>query len=97
VKSPFPTGSVWAAPNGDTWVFRSRAANDRVPAADVFNARGQLMGRILLPEGTRVVGLGARGVYATRTDADDLQYLQRFALAWESCTPDLAENCRAPR
>lgn len=94
VKSPFPAQSVWPAPNGDTWVFRSRAANDRVPAADVFNARGQLIGRMLLPEGTRVVGLGAKGVYATRSDADDLQYLQRFAVVWESCTPELAENCR---
>jgi hypothetical protein len=95
VKSPFATGSVWAAPSGETWVFRARAANDRVPVADVFNVRGQLVGRVALPAGTSVVGLGARGVYAVRTDEDDLQYLQRYALVWENCAPELAENCRA--
>ena len=97
VKSPFATGSVWAAPSGETWVVRSRAANDRVPVADVFDVRGRLVGRVVMPAGIRVVGLGARGVYAVRTDEDDLQYLQRYALQWENCSPELAENCRATR
>jgi hypothetical protein len=82
VKSPFAGNSVFAAPSGETWVFRQRAANDRVPVADVFNARGQLVGRVALPAGIRVVALGLRGVYAVRTDEDDLQYLQRYALQW---------------
>ena len=77
VKSPFGGNSVFAAPSGETWVFRQRAANDRVPVADVFNNRGQLVGRVALPAGTRVVALGTHGVYAVRTDEDDLQYLQR--------------------
>ena len=97
VKSPFPGESVWAAPSGETWVFRSRAANDRIPAADVFDARGRLVGRVVMPAGSRLVALGARGVYAVRIDEDDLQYLQRYALQWENCTPELAENCRAAR
>lgn len=95
VKSPFGGNSVFAAPSGETWVFRQRAANDRVPVADVFNNRGQLVGRVALPAGTRVVALGTHGVYAVRTDEDDLQYLQRYALQWENCPPELAENCRA--
>jgi hypothetical protein len=95
VKSPFGGNSVFAAPSGETWIFRQRAANDRVPVADVFNLRGQLIGRVSLPAGIRVVALGTHGVYAVRTDEDDLQYLQRYALQWENCPPELAENCRA--
>lgn len=81
-KSAFLNGSTWAAPNGDTWVFPARAASDHTPVAQVFNARGQLAGKVVLPADTRVVGFGAKSVYLARTDKDDLQYLQRYSMAW---------------
>jgi hypothetical protein len=94
VKSPFAANGVFAAPNGDTWVFRQRAAADHVPVADVFDERGVLVGRVALPRDVRVIALGVRGVYALRIDNDGLQYLQRYAMTWESCTAELAVNCR---
>jgi hypothetical protein len=92
-KSPFSTEAVWSAPNGDTWVFHNRAARDRVPVAEVFNARGQLIGKVVLPERTRLVGFGAKSVYLARSDDDDLQYLQRHAIAWTGCAPEMREVC----
>lgn len=78
VKPPFTT-SILAAPNGDVWVDRSRAAKDDIPRYDVFSSAGKLVGQVLLPRDTRVVALGNAGaVYTIRTDEDDLQYLQRF-------------------
>ncbi len=82
-KPPFAgggamSGSVWAAPNGDVWVMRQRAAKDKVPTADVFDARARLIGKVAFPERTRLVGFGAKAVYLVRVDDDDLQYLQRY-------------------
>ena len=73
-------GNVIAAPNGDIWVLRTRAANDGVPTYDVFDARGQLTGRIALPKGTRFVAFGNGTIYLTRMDEDDLLYIQRYRL-----------------
>jgi hypothetical protein len=94
VKPPFEARSVFAAPNGDVWVMRTRPARDRIPKLDVFNAQGQLVGNVTLPERHRLVALGAKGVYTARLDEDDLQYLQRHAIQWTGCTPELRENCR---
>ncbi len=96
VKSPFgAANSVFAAPNGDTWVFGQRAPDDHVPVANVFDERGVLTSRVTLPRDVRPIALGVRGLYALRIDSDGLQYLQRYAVTWESCTADLAANCRA--
>ena len=92
-KPPFLTGSVFAAPNGDVWVVRARSATDKIPTADVFNPQGQLVGRVVFPERTRLVALGAKGVYLVRIDDDDLQYLQHHALQWTGCTPAMKESC----
>jgi hypothetical protein len=92
-KPPFLGNAAFAAPNGDTWVARARSATDKVPTADVFNPQGQLVGRVVFPERTRLVALGAKGVYLVRIDDDDLQYLQHHALQWTGCTPELKESC----
>jgi hypothetical protein len=92
-KPPFLTNAAFAAPNGDVWVARTRAAGDKTPTADVFNSQGQLIGRVIFPERTRLVALGTKGVYLVRVDDDDLQYLQHHALQWSGCTPGLRENC----
>lgn len=79
VKPAFTANGVLAAPNGDIWVPRSRAAKDLVPRYDIFSAAGRFSGQVTLPMRTRVIGFGAGGViYTVRTDDDDLQYLQRF-------------------
>jgi hypothetical protein len=79
-KPPFTSGAARIAPNGELWLRRTRPPGDEVPYYDVFDARGQLVGHVTLPKGTRLVGFGRNSVYLVRTDADDLQYLQKYAL-----------------
>ena len=80
-KPPFLPryGAPIVAPNGELWVGRSRGPNDP-PIYDVFDARGQLTGRVQLPKGTRVSGFGKGTLYLFRMDDDDLVYLQRYRL-----------------
>jgi hypothetical protein len=81
-KPPFVNraGHVMAAPNGEVWVQRTRAADDDVTTFDVFNAAGQLSGRVALPKKTSLVAFGNGTVYLSRMDDDDLVYLQRYRL-----------------
>jgi hypothetical protein len=79
-KPPFTANAARVAPNGDLWVRRTRPPGDEVPFYDVFDARGRLTGHVRLPKGARLVGFGKGSVYVVRTDADDLQYLQKYAL-----------------
>lgn len=74
------TGSVVVAPTGETWVLRTRPANDRVPTYDVFDATGNRVRRIALPPGGRLVGFGARHLYVAVTDEDELEELRRYPL-----------------
>jgi hypothetical protein len=83
-KPPFAAGGVFVAPNGDTWITRSRSAMDDVPTVDVFSPKAQLIGRMVLPKSTTVFAFGARAVYLVRTDSDGLQYLQRHAMDWST-------------
>ena len=77
-KPPFLVNAATVAPGGRLWVLRTRAHNDAVPSYDVFDARGQLVERVVLPKDGRLVGFGAGTIYLARRDQDDLQYLQRF-------------------
>lgn len=79
-KPPFLSGALFAAPEGRMWVLRTRAHDDRVPVFDVFDASGRVVERVALPAGTRIAGFGRHAVYVVRTDEDDLQYLERYAL-----------------
>ena len=80
VKPPFVGQAAIAAPNGQIWVLRTRAAADRTPSYDVFDASGRVVSRVALPENTRLLGFGNGTVYLARSDEDDLQYLQRYRL-----------------
>jgi hypothetical protein len=53
---------------------------DPVPTLDVFDRRGTLIGKVTLPKDRRIVGFGANSVYMARTDSDDMQWLERYAL-----------------
>jgi hypothetical protein len=78
-KPPFVARSALITPDGQLWVRRHTQARDSVPAYDVFDASGNLSGRVYLPKGRQVVGLGQGTVYAVRTDADGLQWLERYS------------------
>lgn len=75
-KPPF-LGNAMASPDGKLWVPRAQPAG-AAPLYDVFDARGTLVQQVRLPKGSRLVGFGVTSVYLARTDADDLQYLQRY-------------------
>jgi hypothetical protein len=79
VKPPFLANAAHAAADGSVWVLRTRAHDDPTPTFDVFDRTGRVTMRVALPDGTRLAGLGQSGVYVVRTDADDLQYLDRYA------------------
>jgi hypothetical protein len=81
-KSPFGTGSVWVAPNGQVWVQRQTPAAERAPLFDVFDAQGKHSGQVKLPPRTRLLAFGAKGLYLARNDDDDLQYIQHHAMTW---------------
>ncbi|NOT08266.1 MAG: hypothetical protein HOP28_08670 [Gemmatimonadales bacterium] len=81
VKPPFPANNaVWPMPNGETWVARSAAADAKQTSIDVFDRQARWTGMVTLPPGMTIVGVGARHIYAVRTDADDLKYLGRYAI-----------------
>ena len=82
-KPPFLGASpsaVVAAPTGEVWVLRTRAADDDVPTYDVFDAQGRPTARVTLPEGSSLLGFGRGVVYLSRMDEDDLVYIQRWKL-----------------
>lgn len=70
---------VYATPTGEIWVGRYRAASDKTPRYDVFDATGRRTGQVVFPPRTRIVGFGKGAVYTARADEDDLQYLQKWA------------------
>jgi hypothetical protein len=71
----------WPLPDehGNIWVERSLPAELEVSRFDVFDRAGHLIDRVELAAGFRLVGFDPRWLYAVRRDADDLEYLNRFA------------------
>ena len=74
---PFLDG-VHATPEGEVWVLRTRPAGDSIPRYDVFDRQGNLERQVALNPSSKVFAFGRGTVYVLRTDADDLQHLQRF-------------------
>jgi hypothetical protein len=83
-KPPFEVGHVFARPNGEVWVLRSRRANEQVAVYDVFTRTAGLVARVAFPSRTQVIGLGNGTIYTVRLDEDDLQYLQKWTLAFST-------------
>ena len=65
---------------GRLWVERSLPAGAKISVFDVFDRDGNLVDRIALPDGSRLVGFDLHWIYAARIDADGLEHLQRLAL-----------------
>lgn len=76
----FGDNALIFAPDGMLWVRRSVPAGAG-PQFDVIDRSGRVVRRYAFPPKTRLLAFGAGGaVYFTRSDADDLQYLQRYRL-----------------
>jgi hypothetical protein len=74
-----PLGAL-AAPDGRLWVKRAVPARIDREQWDVIDRAGKLVARWQLPPKINIIALGTGVVYATRTDADDLRYVQRIDL-----------------
>jgi hypothetical protein len=77
VKPPFPPSAVAATPEGELWVQRHVTYGAR-SEYDVFDAKGERIRTVVLPDDGRLVGFGDGVVYVARTDDDDLQWLERY-------------------
>jgi hypothetical protein len=65
---------------GRLWVERSVPAEVKGSVFDVFDGNGNVVDRIELPPGSRLVGFDPHWIYAARLDADGFEHLQRFPL-----------------
>jgi hypothetical protein len=77
-KPPFEAQGVFATPEGEIWIRVSQPADAKAPVFDVVDAAGRLVKRVQLPDGRRLVGFGKGTLYAAQTDADDLEWLERY-------------------
>jgi hypothetical protein len=74
-KPPF--AAVLPAPDGRVWVERSVAAG-AARVYDVIGPRGEAAGQVTLPLGRRLVGVGARYLYARHVAEDGVAWLERY-------------------
>jgi hypothetical protein len=65
---------------GRLWVERSAPAEVKGSVFDVFDGNGNVVDRIELPPGSRLVGFDPDWIYAARLDPDGFEHLQRFPL-----------------
>jgi len=77
---PAFTGSraVLAAPNGELWVRRAQPAAADGSTYDVFDQQGRLVRQVAFTGQRVVLGVGAGVVFVSRTDEDDLQWIERY-------------------
>lgn len=66
-------------PNGMIWITRAINVGE-VPQVDIVDRSGRRVSVIDLPPRSRIVGFGNGVVYLARTDADELEHLQRYIL-----------------
>ena len=62
-KAPFSPDDVIVSPDAQVWVPRSRPFGATTVVVDVFDARGQRIDRVELPEKSRIVGFGSGALY----------------------------------
>jgi hypothetical protein len=72
--------SVLAAPTGELWVRRAQPAAAHGSTYDVFDQEGRLVRQVALTGERVVLGFGPGVVFVSRTDEDDLQWIERYAL-----------------
>ncbi len=79
VKPAFDPNGIVADSKGRVWVRREQR-HDQPAVYDVFDGTGNRVGTVRFPAGRRLLSAGEGTLYVTRTDEDDLQYLERYAL-----------------
>lgn len=79
---PAFTGSqaVLASPDGMLWVRRAQPEKARQVVYDVFDAQGRLTRQVTLEGRRAILGFAPGVVFVTRTDDDDLQWIERYPL-----------------
>jgi hypothetical protein len=75
---PFTRDALLAGIDGRLYVTRTHLAYDAPYEIDVFDASTARIGTITLPKGTRLVGVGMRGLYVAKRDQDDEELLMRL-------------------
>ncbi|MGH7433498.1 MAG: hypothetical protein ACREJL_07085 [Candidatus Methylomirabilales bacterium] len=65
---------------GRLWVQRNVRPDETSSMFDVFDQRGELVERVALPTGSRLVGFDRQWMYAARADSNRFERLQRFPL-----------------
>lgn len=73
-------GGIYAhvSPAGHVWIERLRASTDSVPRYDVLDASSlTLVGVVVLPPRSTLVGFGRGTVYTVTRDADDVEWIRR--------------------
>ncbi len=78
-KPPFDAGGLLVDSRDRLWVRKHEAAG-RTAAYDVFDQRGARVGVVRLPAARTIIGFGARGMYVSHVDEDDLVRLERYAM-----------------
>ncbi len=76
---PFERDALLSTPEGWIGIVRTPDARAPIGRVDIVDRAGRLRARLELPEGERVVGIGARHVYSVRADDDDVEHLIRRA------------------
>jgi hypothetical protein len=74
-----PLGAL-AGPDGRLWVKRATPIRIGREQWDVIDQSGKLVASWRLPARTTLVAVGQGVVYTTRTDEDDLRYIQRVEI-----------------
>jgi hypothetical protein len=70
---------VGEEPAGLLLIKRHRSADVGPSHYLLVDRRGALVGELVLPDNTSIVGAGPRSVYAVVKDEDDLQTLRRHS------------------
>lgn len=74
---PFANEALFAAPGGRLVIRRMADARIRGVRYDVVDRAGRLVGRLALGERQQIVGIGARSVYVSTRDDDDMWWVTR--------------------
>jgi hypothetical protein len=74
----FLVDAVTCSPNGNVWIKRTTATVDS-SKYDVFDISGHYLRQVVFPHRTRIIGFGDRTLYVVRIDAEDVQFIRRYA------------------
>ena len=69
-----------AAPWGEVWIRVEPASSASHTVFDVLGPDGRRIRRVGVDGRARIVGFGTESVYIVRTDAYDLEWLERYQM-----------------